>query len=869
MTTPDPLDPVYALACAVFTRPVSFALWKMYFLPSRDPLTWRPLVISTNRSDSYTKIDPDHDLYIYVFRQDAPTQEGVQDTDPQGAPKGRLSSGVAVWCDELVSRKGELHAAPVDPQLSMMTTMKFGDTDPKRPGFVHVGKAVSFARRLRGVATKHYFFASRVRVPLGVITKLQQHITEWVPSHTFEENDSHSFRATKGDETALGVKEGSLVVPVIEPLTIALHLHEYYEQSTLDGAAYVSDPQRQQKVLLAQVLQSVLASDKELYNELTNPYVVDEFLKSFETQVKYRQEWRELWSNFLVNWLDSGPFEMAAQAHLQSEAPERFLIVVARSLGRLSEAASGRSLLLDMYRGKDPKWQWVSEYIFRTSKPPDKIFKIVDKANGALITALKEWAVFAAEHVPAKIIVSSAVYMLDAEVQDVDQVIHAGERVTTRIWLDPRGGQFVVKTYEWEFPKSTRKLKTFWKGAFTGVKSLFSFVSAAISAHDLAKAAGDLDTKAKKGMFIVLALNNAAKDIKLVADITSYYKDKAKDAAKSAVKKLGPEVEEGAYQLKHAESKAAEASAKAWKRAATAMGFIGAVTDVVLGVGSSIKAYKEGETRQLVGSVIATVGSGIEAAGYLWGLLIEGAGGPLAVIGAAFVIVGKVIQLFVKSDYQHLIAHSCFGSSYGKSGPKKNWAVVPFEQWKDRYDLQLSSGIQLLCQFDIKSNVESGNEFGQEKLYLNHEPGITDEAAATIVRTAKLHMSWVPAGSRIEVEYEEAWKTANDNRQYKAAYEIDEKGKAGLAANSVDPIVIDNVAPEFVVAPWKTRADLGSVGVGKPGPGVVYSVSFIPNPEFRYAKLRARLVVPAGDGANVQVPYENWKEEVLVKNPNA
>ncbi len=148
-----------------------------------------------------------------------------------------------------------------------------------------------------------------------------------------------------------------------------------------------------------------------------------------------------------------------------------------------------------------------------------------------------------------------------------------------------------------------------------------------------------------------------------------------------------------------------------------------------------------------MGHLISTVGYGCEFVGAL--------AGAMAVPGlGAFVVVGAALRDDRQQHCKDLQKDRSatprspllLGYRLRRHWARKKWAVVPFEQWKGRYDLQLKSLIQLLCQFEIEDDRWSG-------LQRIHIPSNLDT-----IRTVKVQLGWLPIGVRIEATYIEQWE---------------------------------------------------------------------------------------------------------------
>jgi hypothetical protein len=832
------LEIAYDDACAVFTRPFTFCEWKVYSVPSSDPAKWAPLGVSKDKTTAYRDIT--HDVWIYVFRK----FEDIESTPP-------------VWVEELFQAKdGTISAAPMAEQLALLSSNP--KVEPKkRPEVKAIGKTTTFPRRINGRRTLHYLFASRVRLPLSSVNSLMtgrvgakliktMMIDQWAPAYSFEKDDINLLE-----------KDGKLMVAVLDPITIALHLHTYAEaaaQDCMDYGGELTDKLggRQCKVMLARILQSLLAADKDLYQDIYldggddkktwDPYAVDRFLDEYRHQIAYRQRWRIRWHTFLVNWLDSEPFQIAHQAY-RSVVPVEALVLICRLLRRISDSGIGRDLLLRINDGKpkkgaDDKWAWVSQHIFATESEPKPVWEIIEKAGANTIAALKEWAPFVSTGViPPTYIVQAinARFVVRLGLRPETQIVSVGKGKLSgpQFWKNKRGTEFVMYEID-EGEKS--KLKANWGFGLAWGEMVLQVISAAFVAKEIADAFGPDGNNEKKTLAIIGGIHSVAKLSAAVKEIQAGYKEYAAELAKD-------ESEETLEAIEHYEIAAGRLAA------------IAAIADYVIGVVETVKSFQEGETGEAIGHLIATMGYGLEFVGAVAAALSIPGLGELIMIGAALVMIGNtIVKIFKKTDHQHFVRHCFWGTEYGESGPEREWAVAPFEEWKGRYDIQLKSLIQLLCQFEI----EGDRWLGHNRVKL---PSDVDT-----IRMVKVKMGWVPVGVRIEATYEEQWKGAG-TQTLKGSWEVTEQSSATndytIEAEKGNNLEIALKAGELELSQLGTspRADL----VHK------YAGGFNRwNKNFVHLEVGVRLVLSLGK-EEVTVPYEEntFKKASVVHNDNS
>ena len=667
-----PLELAYDDACAVFTRPFTFCEWKVYSVPSSDPAKWAPLGISHDKSTAYRDIK--HDVWIYVFRK----FEGLEKNPP-------------VWVAELSQAKdGTLSAAPITEQLAQLSSNP--KVEPKkRPEFKTIGTTTTFPRRINGRRTFHYLFASRVRLPLPSVYTLMtgwvgaklvntMRIDEWAPAYSFEKDDINLLE-----------KDGKLKVAVLDPITIALHLHTYAEaaaQDCMDYGGGDSDKigKRQSKVMLARILQSLLAADKDLYQDvyaeeddgkqtegekaegekaegesgekkkLWDPYAVDTFLEEYDFQIAYRQRWRIRWNTFLVNWLDSEPFQIAYQFY-REVLPFEGLLLICRLLRLISASGIGRDLLLRINNGKykkdgDDKWGWVSQHIFPGEGEPDKTWEIVDKVSGNTIEAVKEWVPFISTgQIPATYIVQAINEPLGRIGVKPIQIVSVGKGSVPvpQFWKGSQGTEYVMyQIDEGEKPK----IKAKWGFRLANVEMVLKVVSAAFVAKQVSDAFGKDGTKEKKAMAIIASIHAVADLGSAAQEIQATYKEYAAELAKDV-------------------SEETEEVIKKYELATGRLAAIAAITDYITGVVETVHSFEDGETGEGVGHLVSTMGYGLEFVGALATAMSIPGLGEVVMIGAALVTIGNtIVKIFKKTDHQHFVRHCFWGTEEGESGPE-------------------------------------------------------------------------------------------------------------------------------------------------------------------------------------------------------
>jgi hypothetical protein len=169
------------------------------------------------------------------------------------------------------------------------------------------------------------------------------------------------------------------MIPVLDPITIATHLHAYYVAASdelikyLTGVADSSAPQsaeqktavkkRLQKVQLGMLITALRDGEGNLGNFVGQDVLWD-FMEDFRKQVAFRQDWRNRWATYLFNWLAAGPIALATEAHLFDLIKDFpwFFLQMANCYSRASETPQSRELLQAHFE-QPANYAWVRKYV--------------------------------------------------------------------------------------------------------------------------------------------------------------------------------------------------------------------------------------------------------------------------------------------------------------------------------------------------------------------------------------------------------------------------------------------------------------------------------------------------------------------------
>jgi hypothetical protein len=683
----------YDDAIAVMSRVCRFVEWKIYG-GGEDVKNWSPFGPSRDRKSAWKEIEGEK--WIYVFRSYA-----------------RVASA-GVWVEELhLDKQGNISATPMEKAKSDKTGKPL-ERD-KRPQPVAFGKTMSFARRVHGVAMEYYFFASRIRLPASTIEAIGANISAYAPPINFEEDDAN----------IVGIEGGALLVPVLDPVTVALHLHANYVAAANDLIDYSAQHKdqsdkkrkqvglRQKKHLLALLIKALVDPKVDVNNELVNRLRrqgidLEKFLEEYDRQIHYRLKWRDRWAGLLKTWLASDVMKVVAKAY-ESDAAEdfpKFFIPFCLCLTRTSESPAGRELLDELYAQPD---HWMHKYLLPESQPTQDQFQVIRKGGGAVFEALKEYG--------ARVVLEPAKYGKIQFVQTFNWL--AGEKVVAPHNAAIKLGDDVVDHFiqvrtrnivqvtELQVVVKEATIAPKWEGAATKFAIIVEFINTAIAVKALVDAMGG---------------NSAAEKMLAVINL------------------LGSGADIGVAILSIA------TKARVW---IGVLGFVSGVIDTALAIVAAIEAYKKDDMGGMVGSGVIAVGSSLAAAASLG--LLAGASwtGPVAIAALALVALGYAIKLmFGDNDtaYHKLVTHCEWGEKAGQGSDQPDWAPAAYKDWKGNYDLQLRAAVNVLCGFSLQHN----KDFAEQPL--------KDQ------REIRLNVNWIPTGATLTVTYHEEWEAAADSR---------------------------------------------------------------------------------------------------------
>ncbi len=167
-----------------------------------------------------------------------------------------------------------------------------------------------------------------------------------------------------------GKGPGALQVPVLDPITIALHLHLLASSASDDLFGYLTADEeqsaeqrehvekRQQKLVLAYVLQLVLKNYGS--HDTVIDYRVDKYIRQYWEQVNHRIQENERWWFYLSNWYQSDPIHFLARAHYE-DPPKHwlsFLLPMLLCLSGSTRSAPGLELQKQLIEDPAKRFEW-------------------------------------------------------------------------------------------------------------------------------------------------------------------------------------------------------------------------------------------------------------------------------------------------------------------------------------------------------------------------------------------------------------------------------------------------------------------------------------------------------------------------------
>jgi hypothetical protein len=554
----------------------------------------------------------------------------------------------------------------------------------------------------------YYFFLSRVTLPKLVIDYLLNKIRT---------SDSKREILPKVDLQAelqlVSDQSGTTLLRVVDPIAIALNLHQIYSQ-TLDDRLDFSIPHkglssqqkrevelRLQKKALADILgRFSLSKELEKYEidddlaKTTGSYQHESFAKAYEDTMDELGTRIDDAAGSLVRWLDGDnawnvvakSYEVIADKHdklAMSELLEYLRVV----LGRLAESTAGRSYLAKMDTASTPqeKSSWVTKGIIRSyiigDEDEPKWSSRVDVARKSwsslleLTTELVEMKLTKIEEGIWPNAARWMAYSLNKKFNTtIFETMEETEKAMSVRRLDSSSNRrrVVLITLKKIDEKALEKSAEPWMNRsqeFAEMKSVkfLQAVQVMIEMVNFCIAIGTLGTDLGKSTNKMLAITN----------LLGSFSDLA----------LAIELWKGTSIV-----------------ARRVIGFVSAGFDIVLKSIDAVDMYRRGDMDAALGDALIVGGSIVFAYLYATGIGIAstGIGAKVGLIIAGIAIaVGAILRwLGRESELEEIVQHCYFGNQYGED--------EAYKKWVGNLDLQLDALYRLLASVSFKGRDEPG-----------------------------------------------------------------------------------------------------------------------------------------------------------------
>ncbi len=717
----ETLEHAYDAAIAVLTAPVSFVEWttlKVESFATPDPTIsddWSPVGVSMHYGSQEYEWEPtraiEGERYIYVFSRRA------------------WAKGTPTFVEELHLRAdGQIEVAKLDARRYDRALDGKDSPIPEKPQWIKVGTTMRFARRLRGSRMLHWFFASRIPLSRRFVEELRLSVALWVPATTF---DDYAFQPPSTSEpnvtppSTFGQWDpnvvtdqgpGALQVPVLDPLTIALHLHllassaadDLYDYLTVDerrsAVALEHVEKRQQKLVLGYVVQLVLKNYNTSYGHEMHDVAerTDKFVRQYWEQVNHRIQENERWWFYLSNWLKSEPIQFLARTH--HEHPDKhwlsFLLPILLCLVGANSSVPGRELLKELIEDRK-RFKWFRREVlpgYHDEYDEDEKaakYQIPRKFALAVLETLKELA---------------PLFVELGGTEEMFRVLAAYGKFN--IWIMVDGTMQITDPHKAAeaYAQSAKKL---------GFK--------VTNADELVEEWKEITYHPHKTKMLKLAAIVELLDLAL--SLRQFLKERSNVNSLTLGRSMA---DTSALVLEFAHGTKGKLLGALFK----ARGGIVVVAGVLEIVVGTIEAEHAAHKHDYVGKTSAEItitGAAISTAGYLGAVALGISATPFVVAGLIVMGVGAIVGLFKDTPMDTFLKFCAFGDDGGGG------EIVPgLEEMKEgEYGQQLEVLINLICAFQVER---------ADKVRIDGDP-----------RVARFTMGWFTEKSYMDVDYEDEW----------------------------------------------------------------------------------------------------------------
>ena len=674
------LQQAYDSATAVFSRAVRFVEWK-YVIPAERLSA--PLGDREEPPHKATK-PIDRVKWIYVFRHDpgakhAPIREEIR-----------------------IDERGEMAATPHDALEKTLAA---------RGMPVAIGKTVSLPRRVLGKPTVYRFYASRVRLPLPQIKALEACVYKFAPATILDPRDN----------TSVVQNGGEWLVPVVDPITVALHFHAAFSAAADDIIDYTAAHEglspderrrverRRKKHLLATLLKGIIGEKgnkvgDNLVHELKGMQSpLEEFLTHYDQHLDWRIRRRDRLCTYLVNWLSSDAIRVATAAHQASNAFAPFLVPWCHAITRLCEAPAGRKYLLSLL---DDKTHFLHTYVWPAGPVSEDAIQTIRKGG---MTVLEAWKTVA----EARVLLKPAAYATN--VAEVVETLRELRRSKLRGKLTPQALKDIVDV--------NGKIKATMLLEAAAVEPVHHFAAEPRRLGAIIESVNFI-LSIKSTMEKMRGDDKRAKELALIGLVGS-----SLDAASAVTSLL-----------------------KKGQRVAATFSFVSGVIDIYLGVEEMNKAFTDGDQDVANGAFLTAAGATIGTAGTVMALMAIPGGQILGVIGLFVVAAGFLIKVLKGKDPLQRFFDRCSWGNHHLQAGGADWSPTRFEQWKGEkeFDYQFEALLNIICKIEI--------------------------AHGDTYRQLKFTIAWLPPNAKLVVRYDEVWRNSADSRTLEGTVVMTDKG---------------------------------------------------------------------------------------------
>jgi hypothetical protein len=644
---------------ATISRPFRFTEFKLFDVPSSDESTWKPVKLPDTAAPQLVT-----GKWIYAFQL--------------------LGSNTQLFVELFADDKGELSALAGSDARAKERDQR------AKPGKVG-GSSFTLPHTINGKRAYYFFVVTRIRMPSDCVSNFETNKPRGLgPALDLDRDDAYLLVAgSDGNSTTM-----EAFLPVIDPITIGLNLHDRYESAANELLAYTmeyeeqSDAQRRRvlnrhkELLFAKLLKSVVESDPTdklgLKNEFKNddPTAPARYIQTYESTVNQLITKRDKAVEPLVHFTNhKGALFTAIEdcyRVFEQQDYHAWLNVYGEMTDRISEAPLGKARIGKLI--DSPNYAF-GEYVLRTTPAPELQFSVGRKCPAAIVGLWSEAVPgMLSKHPGAAALLANALkHIAHIELVKVE-----------------------TKTISYKYRKKNGRMRT--------VTKTVTETTAIDPANALGKWAEEgVPGKALGHLIKAIEVANLLMSVVALAE-----SEPGEDRGFALLNLLGS-VLDGVS--------AFNAFLKIGKRSIKVVGGISAAIDTVLATRDGYKAYEHDDASSAVGygivatgSVFTLAGCVCAAAGLAAGATVVGI--PLAafleIVGAVLVAAGWLLAVFTADSAIELFTNHCkFGKhSNSTSNDRPQWASAPFGQWSnegDGLDHQVKSLLTLLAAFTVKA----------------------------------------------------------------------------------------------------------------------------------------------------------------------